>query len=247
MSIALHVNMPTMTMSERNSPSRGGIVVRPKLGQLIYERRKKRGLSQWDLAHAVGSDQGYISKLERGERPAPDEVLRAIAPLLGVPFRTLVLARSDEDDEVIQAVEGDRREYDVRYAGIMPADRPRWCEVQEQGRTMRVWEEFLDTRAPEECFVVKVSGDCLVRQHIANGYYVLLRDLQVNETPKNGAIVAVRIDDEFSLKIWGHEGSIIRLSDGDGNVVFEVDTENAERLTVLGIYMTHWPPKERAR
>lgn len=34
----------------------------------LVAHRKAAGLSQWDVAHALGTDQSQVSKLERGER-----------------------------------------------------------------------------------------------------------------------------------------------------------------------------------
>ena len=34
----------------------------------LQRHRKAAGLTQWDLAHALGTDQSQISKLERSER-----------------------------------------------------------------------------------------------------------------------------------------------------------------------------------
>ena len=35
---------------------------------LLVAERRRRGLTQWDLARAVGTDQSQVSKLERRER-----------------------------------------------------------------------------------------------------------------------------------------------------------------------------------
>lgn len=62
------------------------------LGAAIARRREQRGLMQKDLATAIGRDQGYVSKLERGvikEFPPPD-ILRGISEALGMPMTEIL-------------------------------------------------------------------------------------------------------------------------------------------------------------
>jgi len=208
------------------------------VGKLIREARERRGLTQWDLAHVIGSDQAYISKIERGATPVSDAILAQLSPEIGVPFRVLVLARSGV---AAYEVEEDDREVAVRFAGIMPADAIRWTEMQGREESVRVWAEFLGTHAPERCFAIQVSGDCLLSQGIRDGRLVLLREPNDHEVPVNGSIVAARIGDECSLKIWWLQGTEIRLTDGDGNVVYRGRTDSPD-FQLLGIYLNDWAP-----
>jgi transcriptional regulator with XRE-family HTH domain len=53
------------------------------LGQRIREARKKRGLSQEDLALECDIDRSYIGGVERGERNLSFKKLCAIAKVVG--------------------------------------------------------------------------------------------------------------------------------------------------------------------
>lgn len=53
------------------------------VGENIRRLRKERGWKVIDLASAVGSDVGNISRLERGKQGYSDEMLRKIAAALG--------------------------------------------------------------------------------------------------------------------------------------------------------------------
>ena len=136
-------------------------------------------------------------------------------------------------------VEEDDDEVDVRYVGLVPADSVRWTAVQEGNEMKRVWRYLLGAHAPETCFVVRVSGDCLAAQHIVDGNYVLLREREPGERPHNGDIVLARIGEEFSLKLWTMQDSQVLLSDGDGHIVYRGSIENQE-IEVVGIYVAHW-------
>ena len=61
--------------------------LRPRggFGGYLYELRRERGLTARQLAAAAGVHHTYVSKLERGDRQAPDEpVVEALAAALGV-------------------------------------------------------------------------------------------------------------------------------------------------------------------
>ena len=66
------------------------------LNEMLRDARKARKLTQQQLASALGTDQGNISKYESGEQlPQQDTVLR-IATVLGVDGAILLRAREFE-------------------------------------------------------------------------------------------------------------------------------------------------------
>lgn len=85
-----------------------------KAGHMIRIRalRKKRGMTQRQLADAVGVEQGYISRLERGpSEPSPD-VLRRLADALGVSPGALY-ERDGLEDRILslfESIPADRQE-----------------------------------------------------------------------------------------------------------------------------------------
>ena len=98
------------------------------LGAAIARRREQRGLMQKDLAHAIGRDQGYVSKLERGvikEFPPPD-ILRGISDALGMPMTEILeiggyLTPAD-DAEGITVPADDPRAVILRIMQELPDD-----------------------------------------------------------------------------------------------------------------------------
>jgi transcriptional regulator with XRE-family HTH domain len=60
------------------------------MGRNVREARKRRGLSQEDLAHEAGMKRSYLSDLERGRRNPTVRALGRLADALGVePDRLL--------------------------------------------------------------------------------------------------------------------------------------------------------------
>lgn len=213
----------------------GETTVKSLLPDLMRAGREARGMSQWDLANAIGKDQTYISKIERGVTLQPDyAVLRDIGDALEIPFEDLVLAIAGQS-----RVKADTDERSVRFAGLMPADSVRWCEVEGKQEMRDVWTRFLGAHDPERCFLVQVSGDCLLTQGIRDGQFVLLRQPDGDERPRNGEIVAVRIGDEYTLKVWFRRDNVVELSDGDGHIVYRGRLD-APEFKLLGIYLNSW-------
>ena len=58
----------------------------------LREIRKGKGLTQEELADAIGMDQASISRIENRKQPITVEQLRSIAQVLEVPIETLVSA-----------------------------------------------------------------------------------------------------------------------------------------------------------
>lgn len=63
---------------------------RVKVGESIRSRRKKKGVSQEELAHRAGLDRSYVGAVERGERNLGIDNLHRLADALGCNARDLV-------------------------------------------------------------------------------------------------------------------------------------------------------------
>ena len=65
-------------------------------GRVLRKLRKKKGMSQEDLAADAELDRTYPSLLERGKRTPTLTVLFAIAKVLGICAATLVIETEKE-------------------------------------------------------------------------------------------------------------------------------------------------------
>lgn len=62
----------------------------PKNGWYLKEWRRARGLSQEELAAAIGSSKGYVSDLERGERRYNQDLVEGLARALEITAAQLL-------------------------------------------------------------------------------------------------------------------------------------------------------------
>jgi transcriptional regulator with XRE-family HTH domain len=77
------MEMPTPSKHSRHP-------VLTALGAAIRHRRKALGLSQEELAQAVGMDRSYMGQVERGENSVAILPLAAIAAALDTDMATLM-------------------------------------------------------------------------------------------------------------------------------------------------------------
>jgi len=63
-----------------------------EIGRLIKDLRISKGLTQFDLAEAVGVNNSYLSRIENGERRPSTKVMRKMSEVLDYPYDDLVVA-----------------------------------------------------------------------------------------------------------------------------------------------------------
>jgi transcriptional regulator with XRE-family HTH domain len=67
-----------------------------EIGERIRETRTKRGLSQNDLAEAIGVTRPVVTKIENGAKATNSVEIRKIADYLGVSVEELTASIQDE-------------------------------------------------------------------------------------------------------------------------------------------------------
>lgn len=73
-----------MSTSARHEEQPFRVYTTASLGQAIRHYRKQAGLTQAELAHRVGIDRSYLSRLERGHQTEQVRHILAILRQLGV-------------------------------------------------------------------------------------------------------------------------------------------------------------------
>jgi transcriptional regulator with XRE-family HTH domain len=70
--------------------ARGDSVLGTRVGAMLARMRERAGFSQDALAVALGHDQSFVSRIERGERRVTVVEMLRFAAALGVTFEGLV-------------------------------------------------------------------------------------------------------------------------------------------------------------
>ena len=85
-----------------------------EIGEMLRSRRLSRGMTQEQLADAIGVSPSAIGMYEAGRRKPKDDIIEALADVFNVP-KWAILYREDEvipaseDDEVMRLREDMRR------------------------------------------------------------------------------------------------------------------------------------------
>lgn len=211
------------------------------------EVKRLRGrMSQEELGFRVGVSQSDISKIERGQTKQPAKnVLRKIARALQSPPNELLILADyapDTYEDIGEPIIAP--DVFVQYWGRVPADAVRWTAAVSEERSMLVQAEWIGDRAADQFFVVRASGDCLMRRGIVDGTFVLC-ELSHGRIPSDGQIVAIRVGDERSLKIWHRTSDGIDLLNGENEVV--VTLHESDDIEVVGFWVAHWQSREQPR
>jgi ribosome-binding protein aMBF1 (putative translation factor) len=95
-SFALQVrkNWP-VTKTQRRRPT----TLEQAFGQMLFEHREQKGMSQMDLAVAAGYSLRYIGDVERGTKSATMRTMNDLATLLNVNLGSLII----EAEELLMA------------------------------------------------------------------------------------------------------------------------------------------------
>lgn len=93
-------------MQLRNSYHTGGMAPDP-LGQRIKKERLALGMTQRDLADAVGITVPYMSKIEAGKETPTDEKIMKIAEVLRLNPDELILAAGRMPADVMDRLAAD--------------------------------------------------------------------------------------------------------------------------------------------
>lgn len=191
------------------------------VGQVIRQRRKSLGMTQEDLAEAIGKDQNYVSFVETARIKNPSRpVIHLFAEALGFDVNELLKLA----DHAPEYMSDPRREVQagedstIPLRGRVPADTVRWVAFEQEERTVDIPTGWVNA-ARFPLFAVEVSGDCLLGRGIADNDVVVCEEYH-EQAIRDGAIVLIRIEDEYTLKAWhAVTATEVELRDGTGAVV----------------------------
>jgi transcriptional regulator with XRE-family HTH domain len=73
-----------------------------KIGSVIQEIRRKRNLSQGDLAKQLGISQTYLSQIEGDKKTPSMEMLESISATLEIPVYYLMFKGLDPEKDIAE-------------------------------------------------------------------------------------------------------------------------------------------------
>lgn len=167
------------------------------LSEKIKALRKKKKLTQEELASVIGVERSTVGKYETGVRPST-EMLSVLADYFGVTVDYLI----GREPEIAQPSPPRRKGIKIPILGYVPAGIP--IEAVED---VLGYEEITPEMARNgEHFALKIKGDSMT-PNIMHGDIVIVRlqpDVESGET----AIVKVNGDDATCKRVIKHKTGI---------------------------------------
>lgn len=185
-----------------------------KIGTRIRDLRKKKGLTILQLATAINSDVGNISRLERNIQGYSENTLVKIAEALGVSVADLFSENAERSDE-------------IEYIGTVPSGM-----VQVRGEAFLGVDGAVDMieahngwlkiySDDKDAYGLKVKGDSMWPR-IQSGEFVVV---EPNTTVRSG-------DEVFVRTVEGHNMIKIFSKTRDGDYQFSSINNSHKPITL---------------
>ncbi|MCL4514019.1 MAG: helix-turn-helix domain-containing protein [Firmicutes bacterium] len=187
------------------------------LPQRLAFLRKEKGLSQYELAKALGFSRGQIANYEQGSRRPDPATLQRLADYFNVSVDYLLGRNNVIADALnvaeLKAVYSVNQMVKIPVLGVIRAGIPIFAQQNIIG-----WEDIpADEVKDGEYFYLQVTGDSMIDAHIFPGSRVLI---QRQEYVANGQIAVVLVG--------GTEATLKRVKWADGKVILYVANKDYE-------------------
>lgn len=156
----------------------------PNYSDMLVYLRKRKGLSQQELAKELNMTRSAISMYETGQREPSLEVFEEFADFYNVDMNTLT--GSTGKSTALTSVSGSS----FPLIGDIACGSPILAE-ENISEYIRIPEDI------QADFCLRCKGDSMINARIYDGDIVFIRK---QEQVENGQIAAVRIGDEATLK-----------------------------------------------
>ncbi|MBI4481425.1 MAG: transcriptional repressor LexA [Acidobacteria bacterium] len=158
----------------------------------------KRQKEILEFIKAFVADQGYSPSLEEIGRHFGIASLNAVYKHLAALEERGFIRRSSNRARSIQIVSGSEGGVELPLLGYVAAGRP--IEAIPHAEPLKVPEALVSRSGPH--FVLKVRGDSMIDEHIADGDHVIVAQ---RTTAQNGETVVALVQGEVTLKKFYRE------------------------------------------
>ena len=200
-----------------------------QLSQMLIYLRKRKGLSQVELAKTLNLTRSAISMYETGQREPNLETLELFADYYNVDMNTLTGSQPSVPSIFdIPGVQPLPKTYKVPLLGEIACGDPILAE-QNIAEIIAVPDAVKGAD-----FALTCKGDSMINARIFDGDIVYIH---MQETVENGEIAAVLIDDEATLKKVYYSTGSDRITLRPCNPLYpdyEFAGEELNKIRILG-------------
>ncbi|WP_337058199.1 LexA family protein [Pseudomonas sp. USHLN015] len=179
-----------------------------EIGQAIRKARKAKGWTLEELAHRVGTDTGNLSRLERGQQGARQDLLQKILKELEIAIGAE--ATVSEASNVSLAAQPERY---YRYPVLNWVSAGLWGDALQPYEPGAEDSELSDHKGKGRCFWLRVSGDSMtapIGDSIPDGHLILV-DTGMEARPGHLVIAKLEAEDKATFKRLVQDGGRLFL------------------------------------
>lgn len=204
------------------------------MGNYLADRRKALGLTQKDVADAVGVSEATVSRWESGEiANMRRDRISALAKVLHCSTDFVMTGEEQDDVAIPPGFDPLPLMRKVPLIGQIACGEPITAEENIA--------DYVDVPAQYHCdFCLKCVGDSMIEANINDGDIVYIRK---QPTVENGDIAAVRIGDEATLKRVYLDGESVVLAPANSKYPpRSFRGQELENIHIEGkaVGFTHW-------
>jgi len=197
------------------------------MGQNLRKYRKLAGMTQRQLAEAVGVKHNTISDWETGRTSPDTSEIVLLCNALAISADMLLGTFTEQDYSAILQIDGivPIETQKIPLLGTIAAGEPIYAEKE--------FECYVECGVEIKAdFALRVKGDSMINARINDGDIVFIRRQQ---TVHHGEIAAVQIDDYATLKRFRQYGNHVVLQAENSAVKdIEFDLGDATNIWILG-------------
>lgn len=206
------------------------------MSNYLAERRKQVGLTQKEVAQAVGVSEATVSRWESGEiANMRRDKIAAIAKVLNCSPNFIMTGNEEDASGIDNGLESIPQTVKRPLVGSIACGEPITAEENI--------EDYIDVPGGIKCdFCLKCHGDSMIDAGIHDGDIVYIR---IQPEVENGQIAAVRIDGEATLKrvFWNQKTKTLQLLAENRNyppMVFTGPILQTVHIEGRVVGFTHW-------
>ena len=195
-----------------------------EIGDMIRTRREARGMTQGQLATAVGIAASTISMYERGERKPKGEIVTALADAFNVP-KWAILYSEDEVRPIAKNLVpiSDMPHHKVPLIGSVAAGQPILAEEE--------YDVYIDAPGKAD-YALKVEGDSMTPNYLDGDIVYIKQQPDVND----GQVAVVLCDDSATLKhVYHQPNGLLLISDNHDYAPMSITFDDYNTIRVLGV------------
>ena len=219
-----YMNPLNMSSISDVMPYDADMKTRLRFGEWLGDQIQSSGLGQHEVAAALGYAPSAVSNWLGGGNLPLRRVLPDIARVLQIDLSELTERYEGEkqlrgETSAPKGVRPAVERIEIPLLARVPASRLTWINAESERRMIELPASWLtDVRAP--AMAVEVNGNCLAARGIYDGDIVICETVTDTNALPQGRVVLVRIEDEYTLKVWYWIGDDrAELRDGAGVVI----------------------------